>query len=153
MLFRHIVSFACDTITNQIPPFNVSCHLIYWIIRRNKVGTAVAIVLLPLHAFATKRSKWELSPRQLAWEILIKLLNRVGLRWWVFRISRPGRRQVSSMKPNHNQWPHGFFHAGLNGWCEPWQMQSLDAPGCSNAIVATLCFFIMDRRICAGSRH
>ena len=25
--------------------------------------------------------------------------------------------------------------------------------GCSNAIVATLCFFIMDRRICAGSRH
>lgn len=32
-------------------------------------------------------------------------------------------------------------------------MQSLDALGCSNAIVATLCFFIMDRRICAGSRH
>jgi hypothetical protein len=31
--------------------------------------------------------------------------------------------------------------------------QSIGTFGCSNAIVATLCFFIMDRRICAGSRH
>jgi hypothetical protein len=37
--------------------------------------------------------------------------------------------------------------------CGPGKAISQTPFGCSNAIVATLCFFIMDRRICAGSRH